>query len=251
MGYFSNLRAIVQLDKSYKWKLFIDYSLLLIRSWCISKSLIKTNISTVFLSKKFHIIHLPVFIYLVEEIFIYEVYACKEEVKEIVDIGGNIGLSTYYFHLNYQGVMIYVYEPDDLNFECLSKNFPEPDFPHIHLYCEAVSELGGNVSFSSYGFGLNSKIESNGERQVKAVALHEVVNEKSDLVKIDIEGGEVDVLISLFRRSDIRPFLIMVETEKENQLLSDLFTQNGYQTLGKPNSFYKSHPEEVLIKKRV
>ena len=120
----------------------------------------------------------------------------------IVDIGANIGTFSLYAHrLNKQlKPIIYAFEPHPDNIKLTEVNFKRNDLLNYHLIQKAVSGSDGNAQFDISGafdsFKLSAKADKTIEVQtVKLSTFCATQNIKRiDLLKMDIEGGEYDVI---------------------------------------------------------
>jgi len=118
--------------------------------------------------------------------------------KVIVDCGANIGLATLYFKYTYPNAVIYCFEPEPSNFQLLQKNVAQCS--NIKTYEKAVwnetemLQLNLDSRHDSFFITKNSNDKSIG---VQAISLNDFLNEskinKIDLLKIDIEGAELDL----------------------------------------------------------
>jgi len=141
------------------------------------------------------------FILSLEEIFFTEIYKLdveKNENLKIIDCGSNIGLSLLYFKLNYSNSEVIAFEPDQENYKLLKQNTDNWDFNKITLHQAAIWTENGDIAFSNTG-NLGGKIENTsnsgqGISKVKSVRLKDILIEKIDLLKIDIEGAEYEVI---------------------------------------------------------
>jgi len=139
-----------------------------------------------------------------KEIFVEKIY--KQTLQEqpyIIDCGANIGLSVIYIKDQYPEANIVAFEPDEKNYELLSKNIASFGYTNVIARKEAVWIENTTLDFSSDA-SMSSKIESSGSantNKVKAIRLKEQIDRKVDFLKIDIEGAEYAVL------KDIEPTL--------------------------------------------
>ena len=135
-----------------------------------------------------------------EEIFMEEMY--RQELKDnpyIIDCGANIGLSVIYMKRQYPNAEIIAFEPDETNFQLLSKNVSSFGYGGVSLRKEAVWVENTMLQFSSQG-SMTSKIEttaSTGTIEVNAVRLRDFLEREVDFLKIDIEGAEYKVLCDI------------------------------------------------------
>ncbi len=130
-----------------------------------------------------------------------------EGAKTVLDIGGNIGLSTLWFSDWLQPTGYACLEPDPRNLKMLRKNI-EVNGLKVRIFECAATAQSGEFSFNLaedhgcsalQGVGIKdglheekSVVTVNG-RRVSSI-LDELGWEKVDLVKIDIEGGEKELL---------------------------------------------------------
>jgi len=120
----------------------------------------------------------------------------------IVDIGAHIGYFTRLFAaLTGKTGTVYAFEADQENFELLAKN--TRNFKNIKLCPQAVSDKSGSINFyhSEDKTGCHSVIPADFRQKkitVPAITLDDFIQEKNinkiDLIKMDIEGGELAAL---------------------------------------------------------
>jgi FkbM family methyltransferase len=150
-----------------------------------------------FLKKEIYFAAPAEFLHGVREIFIEELY--KQELPGspyIIDCGANIGLSVIYTKEHYPGARIIAFEPDEMNFKLLEDNIRSFGYSNIFLRKEAVWIDNTELQFAGLG-SMSSKInDSSGvpTKTVKAIRLKDLLSEKVDFLKIDIEGAEYAVL---------------------------------------------------------
>jgi len=150
-----------------------------------------------FLHKEIYFTAPAEFLHGVREIFIEELY--KQELQPnpyIIDCGANIGLSVIYAKEHYPGARIIAFEPDDMNFSLLEDNIKSFGYSNISLKKEAVWIANTELEFAGLG-SMSSKINHNSglaTKTVKATRLRDLLSEKVDFLKIDIEGAEYAVL---------------------------------------------------------
>jgi len=132
-----------------------------------------------------------------KEIFIDKIY--KQELKEdpyIIDCGANIGMSVIYMKQHFPKAEIIAFEPDETNFDLLTRNIKSFGYSGVSLRKEAVWNEETMLPFSNDG-SMGSKVEIGSEsktREVKAIRLKYLLNRQVDFLKIDIEGAESVVL---------------------------------------------------------
>ena len=134
------------------------------------------------------------------ELFFDEIYRFRAARPDprIIDCGANVGLSIIYFKHLYPAARITAFEPDPRIFGVLEDNLRRFGFEHVTLRREAVWKETGELRFVPDG-GFGGRTETGGEvpataTAVKAVRLHDFLEEPVDLLKIDIEGAETVVM---------------------------------------------------------
>lgn len=148
----------------------------------------------------------------IEEILAKEEYEFKlEDPSVIIDLGGNIGLSTIFFAIKYPSARILCFEPSPAVQVFLQKNTEQ--FDNIELFKVAISECDDVVTF--YENTQKSIASSLKDRQDGAVA-HQVQSwsfetilarcgiDAVDLVKFDIEGAEYAAFAACRQRNKLR-----------------------------------------------
>lgn len=120
----------------------------------------------------------------------------------IVDIGANIGSFSVYAHrLNkHLNPNIYAFEPHPDNVKLTEANFKRNGLSNYHIVQKAVAGTDGVASFDISGafdsFKLNTKSTESIEVQTTKLSTfcHSHGIEVIHLLKMDIEGGEYDVI---------------------------------------------------------
>ncbi|MFH1442465.1 MAG: FkbM family methyltransferase [Candidatus Micrarchaeota archaeon] len=118
-----------------------------------------------------------------------------------VDVGAHIG---YYTLLAAKRkAKVYAFEPQGGNFSLLKRNVHANGFTNVFLYRKAVSDRGGrkvklycNVSNKgNNSIFAKDVVDKYGEEEVGTATLDGVLGgKKVDLMKIDVEGAEINVL---------------------------------------------------------
>jgi len=159
--------------------------------------------------RKFRITDSASFVAMYLDIFGHEGYKFETQKVEpyIIDCGANIGLSLVYFNQLYPNAKIIAFEPEPKLFDICKSNttyFEE----QLRLYPYALWNEETTLYFESEGADAgrvekekieNEEIASTKNLtqnliEVKAVRLQKYLNQRIDLLKIDIEGAEVTVL---------------------------------------------------------
>jgi FkbM family methyltransferase len=156
----------------------------------------------------------PTFGMLVSEIFVIREYEFKTERERplIIDCGGNIGLSTLYFSMQNPQARIMTFEPAPGTFARLKKMKEVNGLNQVELHNVAVAENEGEIDLyleeGNEGSAIASKYAEfgtvGGKVKVRAVRLSDYINERVDLLKIDIEGAESEVMRELAASGKLR-----------------------------------------------
>lgn len=149
-------------------------------------------------------------VFVLGEILFERQYALRSQLPSspfVVDAGANVGIASLWFLSQCPGARLHAFEPESENFRLLGKNLAgiarvsvfkqavgsEPGTIGLHL-----SEFGAMHSFKE-GFSSGSAVE-----QVPLVTLADHMAEhgidRIDLLKLDVEGAELDALIGLGER---------------------------------------------------
>ncbi|MBE2317975.1 FkbM family methyltransferase [Solirubrobacter sp. CPCC 204708] len=145
-----------------------------------------------------------------EEVFVEAEYAAPVALqpRRIVDLGSNIGVSILFFALRHPGVPITGVEASPTVFKRLQRNVGS--FPGVTLRFGAVTAHPGPVVFHEGGASWSgstrlSEHTGGGEQvEVPGFPLDEVLAAGDvDILKVDIEGGEFDVLPASERIRDV------------------------------------------------
>lgn len=114
---------------------------------------------------------------------------CKTQNKKfrtVIDVGAWCG--TWAKALEPFAKKVIAFEPDRIHFECLQKNCT------INCDCrnEAVGSANKNVSLTEDDFTQAKRVDSDGN--IRMVTLDSFGYENVDMIKIDVEGYEMEVL---------------------------------------------------------
>lgn len=134
------------------------------------------------------------------EVFWKKTYAkhlslIKKNPKVIIDLGAHIGITSIYLSAKYPDAKIYAVEASAENFEMLKNN--TKSFKNIACINAAAYFEDGFVNFSDNELSYNQKISETGI-STQAISIESLKKnfgiDQVDLMKIDIEGGEIDLL---------------------------------------------------------
>lgn len=128
----------------------------------------------------------------------------RDEVRTILDIGANVGVTALYFSLVYPNARIYAFEPAPDNFAVLQKNVA--NCARIQAFNFGLGEKDATLELYASdnplnfgGYSLHATGSDTTRRTtiaVRAVAdvLRELGLERIDVVKVDTEGAEWDIV---------------------------------------------------------
>ncbi|OHD24230.1 MAG: hypothetical protein A2086_11760 [Spirochaetes bacterium GWD1_27_9] len=151
-----------------------------------------------FFKYKFVVPDCASFLFMIKEIMINEIYKLdfKDENILIYDCGANIGISAIYFKKHYPNAKIRAYEADPKIFSILKENLKVNNINDVDLIQKVVWTDYNGVSFSSEGADGGSIYGDKNLVKIDSLRLRDEIDKEQtiDLLKMDIEGAEVDVL---------------------------------------------------------
>jgi FkbM family methyltransferase len=124
--------------------------------------------------------------------------ATTEDVPRIIDCGASVGLSVCYFKHIYPKSDVVAFEPDPHVFEVLKRNCTSWGAHDVRLIPKAVWIREAMVAFRGHGKASGRIDETATGDDVPLVAtcrLRDYLTQRVDLLRLDIEGAEVDVLL--------------------------------------------------------
>lgn len=115
----------------------------------------------------------------------------------IYDCGANVGVSVLYYKKLYPKAIIKAFEPDPKVFECLKKNLTENSISDVELFDKAIWSNNNGVSFGSEGADGGSVFFEGNKITLPSIRLKDLLEKETviDLLKMDIEGAELEVLL--------------------------------------------------------
>ncbi len=130
------------------------------------------------------------------DIFKSEIFRFKADnsAPVIIDGGANIGMATAYFKRLYPGSDITAIEADPTIYKTLVGNLSHLGHTDVETINKALWKEKGTLNFSSDGAD-GGHLAQGGGVQVETFLLSSILNRPVDLLKLDIEGAELEVLI--------------------------------------------------------
>lgn len=135
-----------------------------------------------------------------QEIFVERLYQAPPAVMNalpsrslrILDLGGNIGLFGLWSMVTWPDATLTAFEPDPVN-AARYRDFLRANESRWTLVEAFADNKGGTVQFSALGKASSSRLTAESGLEVDAVDVFPLMRQ-ADLVKIDIEGGEWNIL---------------------------------------------------------
>jgi len=198
-----------------------------------SKATNDLNKKLTFLDYKINYTDYKTCVGLINEIFfdcVYE-FQCSTEAPLIVDAGANIGISALYFKQLFPSSRVICFEPDPKTYEFLKENCRGNKLTNVDLHQVALFSQSGEAQFYSdasennfVGMSLNKRLQGKGyplkTETIQTEKLSSFIIEKTDLLKLDIEGSELLVLKDLAaskKMSLIERMIIEYHSDEENK----------------------------------
>ncbi|HVU38613.1 MAG TPA: FkbM family methyltransferase [Opitutales bacterium] len=130
-----------------------------------------------------------------DEIFLNRIYDIGPQTEPyLCDAGANIGLTELYFQVHYGKFSGVCFEPDPGVFAVLQRNLRAWGCD-VEARPEAVGARDGEAEFKSEGADAGQLVaDGAGSHRVKITRLSPWLNRRISLLKIDIEGAEVEVM---------------------------------------------------------
>jgi FkbM family methyltransferase len=149
--------------------------------------------------------------------------------RTFVDVGANVGI--WSLSLSYYFNKIIAYEPSLQNLECLERNIPDT----INIRKVALANFEGKADFHQGGKNCgDGKLSRSGRKSSYSVNVTtlDIENIKNvDLIKIDVQGWELEVLQGAIETiNGCRPWIIF-EVNDNIDICCSFLEKNGYETL--------------------
>ena len=138
------------------------------------------------------------FIWQFKEIFTDGSYLFKTDSAQplIYDCGANIGTSVLYFKRMFPKARVKAFEADPKILKILERNISSNKITNIETIGKAVWINNGGVEFSLEGADGSSIFGKKNKVKISSIRLKDFLDneDKIDLLKMDIEGAEVEVI---------------------------------------------------------
>jgi len=116
----------------------------------------------------------------------------------IIDCGAGIGLSLCYFKRLYPKSEITAFEPDPRVYEVLMRNCEAWEAKDVRLIPKAVWTCETTLTFAGqdpFPGRISQRVAGGDVLEVQTCRLRDQLTERTDLLRLNIEGAEVDVLL--------------------------------------------------------
>ena len=171
----------------------------------------------------------------VNEIFCRHDYLATRDIKVVVDLGSNIGISALYWLTRNHSSKCYLYEPDERNIVRLKLNLKGFEDRYI-IHNNAVSDQSGKLEFGRESTGRYGGlgIETGNVITVDCLEINSVIenilqqNESIDILKIDTEGVELKTVTALKPKYAKKIKRIYIEAEPDTAIHPDIFRREQY-----------------------
>ena len=153
----------------------------------------------------------------------------------ILDIGANIGSHSVYWALEKNAKKIYAYEPLESTYKILKRNIKLNHLDKkIKAFKYGLYSTNSKASVDNFhlaNIGNTSFVPSvNGNFELKKLDSIRI-SEKIDLIKIDVEGAEVEVLIGAKNTIKKNKPVIVIESFNNKEEIDNIFTSYGYEQI--------------------
>jgi len=146
-----------------------------------------------------------------------------------VDVGAYIG--SYTLRAAKYCEKVYSFVPNPYSFRLLEMNVRDNNFSNVELYNLA---LGSDFGEARLKISLTtSSISDDGEYKVKVIPLDSLRLKRVDLMKVDVEGYEVNVLKGAESTLDVTDEVIIEVREKNMKEVEEIMRQHGFRVLDK------------------
>jgi len=169
----------------------------------------------------------------------YKTNAFLEHLKEgdiVIDVGAHVGYYTALASLKVgpRG-KVFAFEPRPLNIGFFKKHMKVNQLKNVHLYEGAISDRTGEEHFRTDTGTGTGHLSKQGKLKVKTYSLDELFEKgeipKPDFLKVDVEGGEINVLKGSQKVvSQTRPKMLLATHSKEtHSFVLDFLYKHNYQ----------------------
>jgi FkbM family methyltransferase len=155
------------------------------------------------------------------EVELFRQFLGKGDVA--LDVGANIGAHTIPLaHLVGPGGLVYAFEPQRILFQILCGNVALNELSNVEALQKGVGRSAGQAKIAALNYGAPNNfggLSIGGDRgeKVEIIAIDELELSKVRLIKIDIEGMELDALLGAKRTIERCRPILYVENDRPEQ----------------------------------
>ena len=186
----------------------------------------------------FHFHHTGSFLDTYHEIFEKQIYRFQPQRANpiIIDCGANMGLSVLFFSKYYPDAKIIAFEPEQKILDVLQENIRSYQLNQVDLHSTAVWDEKTTLHFFTDG-GMGGSVTNQYSQQVPVSIpterLADFLDQRIDLLKMDIEGAEFRVLLDCEKKLHLVDHLFIEyhsfrNEEQQLDSLLQLLKRNGF-----------------------
>jgi FkbM family methyltransferase len=157
-----------------------------------------------------------------------------------IDVGANVGVWSFGMYKHFNRVV--AYEPSPMNIECFEANFELAQKTgvlqrgaDIELRAKAVGDTNAEVSFRDSGKNCgNNKIikkETSKSYKVVQVTLDDDLSERVSLIKIDVQGYELQTIKGAIRTIEKNKAWVAHEVNQDVDIICSIMEKLGYEMI--------------------
>jgi len=174
-----------------------------------------------------------------------------------------MGMSLLYYKKTYPSSKILSFEPNSVYFELLEKNISVNKLSFITTFRSALSDCEGNTElYESNSGSLTTSLISSPGKTIKEIVstsmLSHYILDEVDMIKMDVEGSEVEIVHDLIQSQKINLVKRMViefhpvNTKTSVEKFTETICQNNYQCLSEKDHLHPGATEWMIscIKKK-
>ena len=171
-------------------------------------------------------------------------YVLESELPEaptIIDAGANVGISAVWLCAHHPGAVLHAFEPEAENFELLAANLSGLENSSAHRVAVGEREGSARLFVAEHGAMHSLADAAVGEEtaEVRVIRLADYLSEAGiehvDLLKLDVEGFEMEALRGLVER--LPDVSVIAGEVHENVVEPDVFyrfmSEHGFQTVSR------------------
>jgi len=188
---------------------------------------------------------------LFNQIFVRKLYNFEADNNTpfIIDAGSNIGLATLFWKNKYPNASILCFEPSKSVFNTLKHNIDQNGIKNVSVIEKALYNKDGTIEFNTnerLSGSINLDKQLSQKYSVQTVKLSSYINKQVDLLKLDIEGSELEVLKESVNKLHFVKRLFVeyhsfIERRQELDELLSILKDNGFRYYME-TEFYNSSP---------